>query len=559
MQRLESLIRLTVSAAAGIILSCCGNITDSDRLERISRTVDHDPRAAIEALDSIDAATLPEKDRHYHDFLSIKARDKAYVEHTSDSLILDVMDYYHSHHQELYPEALYYGGRVYSDLGDLSTAIRYFQNALEILPDKDQYLHLRSNITSQTGRLLNRLRMNDEAIPYLEETLRINRATKDTTNLMYNLELLGGIHLHREDYTRAKTLMDSAYTIARNDNDKALIETYLAAIMHHTGHSDSALALIRNVPKRTRNDELNFALSYASEIYLKAGIIDTAAMYAKALIGSTYQLNKITGYYILLQPDMFGFIDSDSIYTYYNQYRIVLENRYNANSALNTVLQNTMFNYALHERNSARLTQEKHRMQNAVTVSIVIVLVLLLIFVSQRYHYSKKVITLQNQIRKTEALLQKNTESIISEYPKSVNDLRKQLAENLSQLESKKCTKPSFPAYVLKTDCYIKLKQHIEKKNPISWKSPLWDEIESCVLEFSQDFKNKLQQYSTQEINEDDYRLALLIKLGIPPLQISALLCKAPGTISYRRKRLMKAILPDEKDIDKLDDIIQSL
>lgn len=79
-------------------------------------------------LDSIKYDGLSDHDRHFFDFLSIKANDKAYVRHESDSLILDVIDYYSSHNKDnIYPEALYYGGRVFSDLGDLPTALRYFR------------------------------------------------------------------------------------------------------------------------------------------------------------------------------------------------------------------------------------------------------------------------------------------------------------------------------------------------------------------------------------------------------------------------------------------------
>jgi hypothetical protein len=96
----------------------CSNIKHDNRLTSIADIVDDSPFSAIEALDSIDHTSLNTSDRHYYDFLSIKARDKAYITHTSDSLILDVIEYYADHQTEgLYAESLYYGGRVYSDMG----------------------------------------------------------------------------------------------------------------------------------------------------------------------------------------------------------------------------------------------------------------------------------------------------------------------------------------------------------------------------------------------------------------------------------------------------------
>ena len=100
------------------IVSACSGSPDDSRLLAISGIVSDKPEEALAALDSIDPNGLSEPNRHFYDFLSIKAKDKAYVTHTSDSLILNVIDYYSRHKDSgLYPEALYYGGRVYRDIG----------------------------------------------------------------------------------------------------------------------------------------------------------------------------------------------------------------------------------------------------------------------------------------------------------------------------------------------------------------------------------------------------------------------------------------------------------
>ena len=92
------------------------------------------PDSAISLLaryaDSLSDA--PQAVRMYHRLLQIKARDKAYVRHTSDSAILSVLHYYiNGGDRRLLPEAYYYAGRVYSDLGDAPQALDYFEKALE--------------------------------------------------------------------------------------------------------------------------------------------------------------------------------------------------------------------------------------------------------------------------------------------------------------------------------------------------------------------------------------------------------------------------------------------
>lgn len=116
------------------LLTCCTGRTTDGRLVRIAAEVAVSPNEALTALDSIDPRALSDADRHFYDFLTIKARDKAYITHESDSLILSVVEYYSTQSKDtVYPEALYYGGRVYSDLGDYPTALDYFQKALDCL------------------------------------------------------------------------------------------------------------------------------------------------------------------------------------------------------------------------------------------------------------------------------------------------------------------------------------------------------------------------------------------------------------------------------------------
>ena len=168
-------------------------------------------------LELIDRSTLSESDRRYYDFLRVKTADKAYITHTSDSLILSVIDYAASHRRELsYAEALYYGGRVYSDIGDYPTALCYFQQALGELPESNEIeiLDLRGRIFSQAGQLLNTLRLYDEAVPYIEKAIGIAAAMQDSVAMMFDMQLLGSVYLKAEKYDSAEEKFRTAYRIA---------------------------------------------------------------------------------------------------------------------------------------------------------------------------------------------------------------------------------------------------------------------------------------------------------------------------------------------------------
>lgn len=95
---------------------------------------------AVAYLDSLAPAMAqaPEPTLRYYQLLTIKARDKAFLPHPSDSLILAVLHYYEQGGDpRLLPEAYYYAGRVTRDLGDAPQAVDYFHAALDAIEDED--------------------------------------------------------------------------------------------------------------------------------------------------------------------------------------------------------------------------------------------------------------------------------------------------------------------------------------------------------------------------------------------------------------------------------------
>lgn len=353
--------RIIILLAIASLIYGCSESKHDERLLRISEIVSASPAEALSSLDSICCDSLSEADRHYYDFLTVKATDKAFVSHRSDSLILSVINYYSQHpDRALYPEALYYGGRVYSDLGDKPRALTYFHSALDTLPDKKENLNLRFRILSQTGRLQDALRLHECAIVNLKEALDIERILNDTVDEIYDLQLLGGAYLRNEDYHHAEQCFREAIAKSHNMDVsfKAVSSMYIAGLKHKTGQVDSALIYIRNTPDLVDDISRNTALAYASNIYKAAGIIDTAYMYSYELINSKYNHNKKTGYQNLLSPELKQFVSLDSIYQYIEEHIVLLENEQNNNQNELAVMQQALYNYEFQER-------DKNKFKNA--------------------------------------------------------------------------------------------------------------------------------------------------------------------------------------------------
>ena len=276
------MIRLIAIIILCLGLAGCGGSAHDARLSRIADSIDANPHGALAALDSIDASQLSESDRHYYDLLTVKSRDKAYVTHTSDSLILSVMQYYEHHDTDHYPEALYYGGRVYSDLGDFPTALRYFQDALSVTPDDN--LDLLGRLYSQTGRLLNTLRIYKPATSNLNAAIKVNEQLKDSTNLMFNKQLLGGIYIHRNMYDSARYYMSRALSLSRLRTDSTLIKTFLAEICYQQKDYTTALGYLHGAVNNAHTLDKGFVLSIVLKCIMRLQSLILRSIIPKCLL-----------------------------------------------------------------------------------------------------------------------------------------------------------------------------------------------------------------------------------------------------------------------------------
>ena len=114
-------IILVIILYIGLISACTQKPVYPEAMSQAIRCVETQPDSALLYLDSILPSTLqaePEETRMYYNLLKIKANDKLYHEHTSDSTIQEIVLFYDKYgdlHKQM--EAYYYLGSVYRDAG----------------------------------------------------------------------------------------------------------------------------------------------------------------------------------------------------------------------------------------------------------------------------------------------------------------------------------------------------------------------------------------------------------------------------------------------------------
>ncbi|MBD5357583.1 MAG: tetratricopeptide repeat protein [Bacteroides sp.] len=546
--------QLLVMLAVISVLIGCDTHRHDPRLEKIAEYVANRPRDAILALDSINPHQLNAKNRAYYNLLSIKARDKAYITHTSDSLIQTVIDYYtHNKNHSITPEALYYGGRVYSDLGDYPTSLNYFQQALDLLPEGTDNEAVRSNVISQTGGLLMDIGMFQQSVPYIKEAISINAATFDTLNLAYDTRLLGSIYMKMHQYDSAEYYFQQSlrHVSSLYPDFKLETQVYQAANKYEQEDFESALVLIRPTVNKVDSLFKSYTLATAAKIYYESDINDSAYMYSHMLAMDKKLANRKTGYWIMLSPKLRQYLPTDSMEYFFAEYKRVLEESFRELESDELIMQHSRYNYQMHDR-KRREAEEKSRSLTIALLSLAcailgIIIIALFIYIRNR----NKIIELQkiiNDLNKLAESLNHNknvnatqaldhTQADNKVNPESNPDLTNNLqipmpTGKISQQSLKEEIKSllteiqvstqsaTISDRILKSDAYRILRNHIERKTLIpDSENKVWDELERIVLEESPNFISRLQLLLGGKIDEQNLRMALLIKSGASPAQ----------------------------------------
>lgn len=552
------LLSLLMAVAAG-----CSRPEPDARLTQISGIVSEDPKGALAMLDSVDTGLLSDADRHYHDFLSVKARDKAYVTHESDSLVLDVIDYYSSRPGDpVYAEALYYGGRVYTDLGDCPTALRYYQKALDTIDAAADTTDLKGRLYSQIGMLFETLRLYDKARPYYEAVLKQKMEERDSVGIVYTLQRLGGIWYDCGEQDRADSLLTQSldYAAGLPEYLPAMSRVLLAGVRQEKGDLNTALTLVRNTPDEVKPISRNVALAYAADIYLEAGIMDTAYMYAHELVANQDMTNKKTGYRILTSPEFRQWLHPDTLSRYYADYKRVLEDYFNDNRNELALLQKSRYDYSLHERESRKAHEDKERMRWIAAGFAFLVVILAFAVLYVKYRGKSSMVRLHEALDSLEVLRRQLAlpadagAGLVDTGQANVTGghtetaLRQRLRQGLMDLYTASGRQDVSPV-ILESDVYAEIRSLLKDGKPM--KEEVWDELEQVVLSASPNFMANLELLAQNRITDVDREAALLIKCGFRPKDMTVLLSLSNGGVISRRESLGIKIF-DEKESAKV-------
>ncbi len=554
-----------------ILLSACSNRerVQFEKLQQIDSLAESQPDSAVAIIKAINRDTLLGNDnKYYFDLLEIRTNDKAYITHTSDSAILSVINYFENHDfNNLLSVAYYYGGRVYSDLGDAPQALEYFQKAIDCPNINSRTMAV---AYSQMAGIYNEQKVYDLAIPTYKKAIELNYKNKNQINALYNMHNLSGIYSKQGLKDSALILYNHVIKQAEDlGNTKLIHSTKLnIAELYLFKHDYKQALKISNSLKGVlpKEDSTKIANTFA-HLYYRLNNTDSIIFYCNKLIKSKSLNAQLNGYNILANL----YIDQNNI-TKATPFIIESQILSDSIQKLQTPQEirqlSSIYNYQIRERENNKLKQEaqKNEIKIISLISSIVIVIITALFTIHIIRKRKRIISLK--LQNVELLLKQSnylSETTIAQNKEKIAQLESQInsinCENLSliqELENQKKLlvlnnekaiiykkQKEIAIFTFNNDTFVKeihnrLKNYPEGKNILTEKE--WDNLVDKIIHLFPEFIDTLHELPFK-LSSYEFRVSILIKTQFTPKKISRLTNHTDASVSMTRARLYKKLI----------------
>lgn len=562
-----------------MLLSCTGNKVYDHQLSKadsIMDIADDSAQIAIKMLDALkpEWSKFTKAQRMRYDLLYHKAMNKAYIDFTSDSTMLAVVDYY-EHHGTANDRMLAYYilGCVYRDMHETPMALEYYNKATEQADTAAQdcdYATL-CRVYSQMGVLF-----SQQYLPY-QELFSFEKATH------YAYKAHDTLNAIRYYYNKT-----DAYTYLDNEDSAIIVNTRAAELFRKHGYDrDADIAFGCNYVYYLKRNNIDKAKK-AFEAYNRANFVgnqnyeDSYAflLYEKGLF--FLQTNQLDSAYCKLNESLKfskSFSNKAIITKTLAQYYLKSNNpilaakyamkstEYNDSDLVRvrkTQLHQlqAMYDYSRNKRLAmvAEQKSEKRIMVIYVVILCSIILFCLSIFIyklqmNKKNHrisliqqlYNDSLLKLQSNQRELQRVKDLNELEVIQQKEEVIMNLKNTIKDIREKFSGSLLTDTDI---ILQNSAIFRKIQFItlhpkEKLSNEDW-IELSDLIEQLIPSFPQMLKNRL--------TEKEYHICLLIRLHISPSSISNLVGLSNSGVSLSRKRMLEKVCGKDgtaKDFDK--------
>lgn len=571
-----------------LALYSCSNRPSPRALQVADSLTYCQPDSAVALLQQMKESILaePEATQMRYNLLCIKAQDKAYITHTSDSLIQQVVRYYRKHKDKTYlPEALYFAGRVYRDLGDAPQALEYFQRAISHSTEDTDY-KLLSNVYSQIGMIFLYQDIYDKAPEMFREAYRYSVLANDSIGIVYGLRDIG------RSFTTLKQADSAIYYYLKADEQaiqikdlelRSVINSELSGYYTELGRYEEAHKAMRIAISKKKEERLPL-YAITAQYYEHTNQLDSATNYYLKLLPAGNYIFKQAAYWGLYKIARSRGRTYETL-MYLDQYLAYTDSVQNMTQEETVRKINALYNYQLSQKENRKLraqTFQERKLKVIFGIGFVFSIVLLIAY---REYYKRKEQAQKIQRLKLERIKKEQYKLSLAQIEKNQKDIealelslreaeamhdqlrqdylnaqKKLIEKNSEQIEAKQNVQNQAEVKLKQSDIYKKFhsvqkkEEGEEKKIKIS--SSDWQELNKAIDETYTQFSQRLQEL--YPVTDIELKVCLLLKIGLSPQQIAIITIRSKQAISSTRKRLYKKLFNDDGNTEQLDSFIRN-
>lgn len=568
----------------------CDNKPYSHLMSMADSLTNTNPDSAVIYLNKLKdhIETAPRSVQMYYQLLCIKANDRAYIPHSSDSIILPILNYYKQTDDLHLPETYYYAGRIYRDLGDAPQALDYFNNTLDALPSSSDSYSLKSKVYSQIGTLFLYQDIYDEALKMFKEAFHYDLLLEDSVGMSYDLRDMATSY-------RCLNQIDSAIYYYGKANDLALalhqqrfvsmIQSQMAGLYIQLKKYDLAKQFLQSSLSYQHKADKSGIFSVAAKYYHQLGTKDSAAYYYTQLLDFGTIYAKQAAHWGLAELAIDNNHEQDAI-PHLRAYMQCVDSIRKITDREAIRQMRSVYNYKLREKEIAHLKSKNEQTKLIIISLLSLCAILASITFAYIQYFKLKQLQLTIRLKKIKRLKDKlysRSVQFIEENKRKIEELeimeRKflevdqintTLKEQLNaqkeliiytnkQIKLDLNRREQSQAVLFKSEIYL----HIQRQLKINDRSKRmlsdedWKELEKLVNSTYNGFKENL--YDIYNLSLFEYRVCLLIKINIQPIDIGKLTEHSKESISSTRRRLYEKVFHIKGAPKNWDDFIYSL
>ena len=487
-------------------------------------------------LDSIykSDANMSETNKRYCELLWLKADDKAYRSIKDKKARVDSLVKYfkHSDDKDILAETYFYAGRVYYEIGDTPEALHFYQRASEIV-SADNYA-LIGDIYCQMSNIYRSVDLFSDALKALNKALIADSLNSNYRNVLYDYRDIGEIYRNCDNIRQAEKYFLKGLYCADMSKDsfmKTAFHHELAAIYKKKQDWGKALFHVNKYfPYILQYTDNSGMLVTALEVYAHFDNESVVDKCRKEIFHKGNTLARQFAYENLICARLVKSKDTQTL-DLFRSYVAITDSVIKENKTIGIKRVERMYNYELKEKENKYLRKENIISYFLLGLSSIIGLFIFLYFRMKvmNMKQSQKILDLKN------------------EKYKAIKE--KAVFKTLEKLEKEQM--------LIKNSLIYKLISNEIENNTFKVNKENWLELQKLLNDVFPNYDKNLLSFL--DVTQSEYRICLLIKIGIKPTNIAKFMNLTKEAISASRRRMYFKAFKVKGTPSDWDKVVKSL